>query len=157
TFAAHRAYELRARLKIKAKKQPPALSPVVVVPAGQEIRMLDPLPLDALIWSDALEDPDGLKRERMRAIHASMRVLGIHDVAGLRTLPPAQVASRFGDAGSILMQRSSAELHRPLRPFTPPDRIIEEHELDGLVEELEPVLFVLKRLFDRVEARLDAR
>src|SRR5262245_10644817 len=43
TFAAHRAHELRARIKIKSKKPPPALSPVVIVPAGQEIRMIDPL------------------------------------------------------------------------------------------------------------------
>lgn len=157
TLAAHRAHEIRARIKIKSKKPPPPLSPVVIVPGGQEIRFLDPLPLEALIWADFMEDPEGIKRERMRAIQASMRVLGIHDVAGLRTLPPAQVASRFGEVGATLMQRASAELWRPLRPFLPPDRIIEEHESEGLLEELESVLFVMKKLFDRVEARLEAR
>lgn len=166
TLAAHRAHELRLRsakpAPKKGRRQPknpelPPLSPLIVVPAGQEIRYLDELPIDTLIWTDALEDPDGVKRERLRGIHASLRVLGIQDIAGLRALPSEQVGSRFGEAGSMLMQRAAAELSRPLRPFTPPESVTEQHELDGLVEELEPVLFVLKRLFDRVEARLDAR
>jgi protein ImuB len=150
TIAAHRAHEIRVRQRVKPTKKkpaPPELPPLVVVPPGHEISVLDQLPIEAVIWTDSLEDPDGILRERMRAIHASLRVLGIHDVAGLRALPPAQVASRFGEAGSILMQRAFAELHRPLRPYTPPDKIAEAHEVEGL----------LKRLFDRVEARLEAR
>jgi hypothetical protein len=130
---------------------------MVIVPPGQEITMLDRLPIDALTWTDTLEDPEGNKRERLRAIQASLRVLGINDIAGLRALPADQVASRFGDAGALLMSRAAAELDRPLRRFTPPDQLVEEHELDGPLEELEPVLFVLKRMFDRIEARLDAR
>jgi nucleotidyltransferase/DNA polymerase involved in DNA repair len=166
TLAAHRAHELRQRAtKVVPKKgrrqtkgpDLPPLPSLIVVPADQEIRILNDLPIDALIWTDSQEDPEGIKRERLRGIHASMRVLGIQDIAGLRALPAEQVGSRFGEAGSMLMQRASAELQRPLRPYTPPESICEQHELDGLVEELEPVLFVLKRLFDRVEARLDAR
>src|SRR5262249_28899415 len=112
-----------------------------VVMPGQEIMSLAPLPVEALLWADALEDPDGIQKERMHAIFASLRVLGIHDVARLRTLPPNQIASRFGEAGAILMARAMGKRHRPLRPFSIPDRIIESRDLEGPVEDLEPILF----------------
>jgi nucleotidyltransferase/DNA polymerase involved in DNA repair len=129
----------------------------VVVPPGREIASLSRLPVEALLWTDALEDPEGIQRERMHAIHASLRVLGIHDVARLRTLPPNQVATRFGEAGAILMARAMGKRERPLRPFALPIRIIESQDLDGPIEDLEPVLFMLKRIFDRLEVRLEAR
>jgi nucleotidyltransferase/DNA polymerase involved in DNA repair len=151
---------VRAKKQDRSEDQAPPIEPKIenlVVSAGHELASLARLPVEALLWTDALEDPEGAQREKMHAIHASLRVLGIHDVARLRTLSSAQIASRFGDAGALLMARALGKRERPLRPFAPPDRIIESQELEGPIEDLEPILFTLKRLFDRLEARLEAR
>lgn len=130
---------------------------VVVVPGARELAFLARLPIEALLWTDPLEDPDGQRRERLRAVNSSLRILGIHDVARMKTLPSAQLASRFGDAGALLVARAFARIDRPLRPFVPPDRIAESYEVEAPLEDLEPVLFVLRRLCSRIEARLEAR
>lgn len=132
-------------------------SPIWIVPPGDESLVLSKLPIDALVWTDLRDDPDRARYERLRTVCASLRMLGVHDVARIRSLPSSQIASRFGDAGALLMERAWGGGERPLRPFSPPDRLIEEHEIDGREEDLEPVLFILKRLFSRLEARLEAR
>ncbi len=141
----------------KAPKKTRARSEVVIVPAGEERRLLARLPVSALLWTDLRGDPEGKKREALLSAHASLSMLGIDVVARLQTLPPAQVGSRFGDAGALLMQRAKAERDRPLEAFIPPERLVAEIELDRETDDLEPILFLLKRLFDQLEARLDAR
>jgi protein ImuB len=144
----------RTAKKAKKTKQK---TDVVIVPPGEERKLLARLPVTALLWTDLKSDPEGKKREALLSAHASLAMLGIEDVARLQTLPPAQVGSRFGEAGSLLMQRAKAERDRPLEAFIPSERLVEELELDREVDDLEPILFLLKRLFDQLEARLDAR
>lgn len=151
TLASHLSSERRRQPALRAVRN------AVVVPRGHDQHALEQLPIESLLWTDALDDPDGLERERLRAVHASLRVLGIHEVARLKTLPSAQVSSRFGEAGAVMMDRAYARIDRPLRPFTPPSRIIEALELESPIEDLEPILFVMKRLLSRIEARLEAR
>jgi protein ImuB len=139
------------RTRTKPKKD------VVIVPPGEERRILARLPVSSLLWTDPRSDPDGKKREALLAAHASLAMLGIEDVARLQTLPASQVGSRFGEAGSLLMQRAKAERDRPLEAFVPSERLVEELELERETDDLEPILFLLKRLFDGLEARLDAR
>ena len=130
---------------------------MVVIPEHLAGERLGRLPIDALLWTDKHEDPDGHQRARLQEIAASLRLLGVNDVARLATLPAAQVSSRFGDAGALLVRRASGTDVRPLRPFLPPDQLSETFELEGVTEDLEPILFILRRLFSRLEARLEAR
>ncbi len=132
-------------------------TPTIVVPSHQTDTMLGGLPLDALLWTDKHDDPDGSLRSRLQEVAASLRLLGVTDVARLASLPAAQIASRFGDAGALLARRAVGADTRPLRPFVPPERLAEAFEFEAVTDDLEPVLFVLRRLFVRLEARLEAR
>ena len=129
----------------------------LVVPPGEELRALARLPMEALVWTDLFRDPDGAEREALHAALGGLRMLGVKSVAQLSRLPAAQVASRFDGVGVLLMERARASRERPLRTFSPPPRLAEALELDAGTEDLEPILFVLRRLFARLEARLEAR
>ncbi|MCK6552581.1 hypothetical protein L6R52_42525, partial [Myxococcota bacterium] len=152
------AQDPRAEHDPRAQHRDPSEPPSTwVVPPEGEPHALARLPLESLAWTEALDDPDGARREQLYSAQSALRILGIRDVAGLRGLPPAQVASRFGDAGALLVQRALGRRDRPLRAFHPRERVVEELELDAPVEDLEPVLFVLRRIFARLETRLEAR
>lgn len=148
-----RAVERPAPKPKRVPKRPRAQ----VVPPGGEADALDRLPLSALAWTDAREDPEGSLHQRLLGAIASLRVLGVSEVARLRALPSAQIASRFGDAGELLMRRAHAAANRPLRPFVPPDRLVERFELEHVTEDLEPVNLVVRLLLERLADRLDAR
>ena len=154
---------LRRRQRVRGsaqKRRPSAASKqpdYVVVPEHQTEGQLGRLPLEAILWTDPNEDPDGILRGRLQEVAGSLKLLGVHDVARLATLPAAQISSRFGDAGALLARRAIGADDRPLRPFVPTDRLTESFELDSVIEDLEPALFILRRLFSRLEARLEAR
>lgn len=130
---------------------------VVVAPPSASAQALAALPLSALAWTWTADDPDGRTKARIDAALGSIAMLGVREVGHLATFSPDQVATRFGEAGRLLMARARATLTRPLTPFVPTPALVETLDLEGGVEALEPVLFALKRVFDRLEARLDAR
>lgn len=130
---------------------------VTVVPVGASAAALFGLPLSALVWTDVAEDPEGRALDRLKAVHGSLRVLGAESVRHLVSLPAEQVKSRFQDAGALLFERAMGRRRRPLSPHVPKETLLESLELDPPVEDLSPMAFVLKRLFDRLEARLQAR
>lgn len=143
--------------KRPARVRVPKTPRTLIVPPGGEARALSRLPLTALTWTDARQDPDGVQAERLRGALSSLRVLGVHDVERLAAMPADQIASRFGEAGHLLMERALARVDRPLKVFRPPDRLEERAELEHVTEDLEPVLFVLQGLMSRLADRLDAR
>lgn len=139
------------------RRKPPRGSDFVVVADHQTAGQLGRLPLEALAWTDKHIDPEAKMRDRLHEIIGSLKLLGVRDVARLASLPAAQVCSRFGEAGALLVRRAVGADVRPLRPFLPPDRLTESYALDSVTEDLEPILFVLRRVFSRLEARLEAR
>src|SRR5579875_2869016 len=102
----------------------------LVVPAGTERGFLAPLPLASLA-----PPPD---------IAATLARWGVTRLGDLARLPAAEVATRLGRAGARLVAAARGEDERPLLP----------RPADGTVEELEPLLFVLGGLIERVTARL---
>jgi hypothetical protein len=130
---------------------------VWVIPPGRGRAALARLPAGALTWTDRASDPEGQLRKRLHAAVEALAALGITDVGGVRQLSPRELGSRFGEAGVRLADRARGARQRPLRRYVPPERLEEEFELDTPTEALEPVLFVLRRLFHRLEARLSAR
>lgn len=129
----------------------------LVIPPGGEARAQATLPLSALAWTDLRQDPKHLHYEHIRDALASLRTLGITEVGRLASMPSDQIASRFADAGHTLMQRALGLADRPLKPFRPPDQLVERAEFDHITEDLEPVFFVLQGVLSRLAERLDAR
>lgn len=88
-----------------------------------------------------------------------LRKLGLHTLGDFRALPAAEIASRFGRDGLLAHSRLSAAPNLAWPRFLPPERIVEEAELDfaARIETLAPVFFLLKRLVDRAFLRLYAR
>lgn len=129
----------------------------VVVPRNRARRALGDLPVQALAWTDRRIDPDNKRRIRLLGVCEALMSLGIRTVAGLHRLPGAELGARFGDAGACIAARARGEDRRPLQRYIPPQMLEESFELEAVTEDLEPVLFVIKRLLHRLEARLFAR
>ncbi|MBK8012726.1 MAG: hypothetical protein IPK13_15345 [Deltaproteobacteria bacterium] len=128
-----------------------------VVASDETQRALFGLPLETLAFTEAAEDPEGSLREKLIAVVASLKILGVHDVMRFHDLPRAQITARFGAVGALLMRRARAECVRPLRRFEPKSLLIESYEVDPPLDGVEPMLFVLRRLFSNLERRLEAR
>jgi protein ImuB len=113
------------------------------VPPGDTARALAPLPVAAL----------GLER----AVAARIAALGLAAAGALARLPEGTLAHRFGPDGVAAARLARGEDPSPLVPYTPETFPEEAIELEAPAESAEPVLFVLKRLADRVAARLAGR
>jgi len=116
---------------------------LVRVPPGEEARALAPMPLAALGLGPAVE-------ERLRAV-------GVEDVGGLARLPVEGLSLRFGQAGAAAARLARGDDPTRLVPYVPQTLPEEAIELEGPAESVEPVLFVLVRLAERVAARLGGR
>jgi protein ImuB len=122
---------------------PPAGREVVLVPRGAERQALARLPLAALGLSPA--------------VTARLAEVGISDAGGLAELPAGTLAHRFGPEGVAAARLARGEDASPLVAYVPETLPEEGLELEGPVESAEPLLFGLKRLADRVAARLAGR
>lgn len=113
------------------------------MPAGRTREFLAPLPLAEL----------GLAP----AVAGQLAGLGVVDARGLSRLPSETLAHRFGPEGVLAARLARGEDGSPLVPYLPDTLPVEAAELEGPAESAEPLLFVLKRLADRVAARLAGR
>lgn len=126
TVAADAAAALAARV-------PPATR---IVPPGGTRGFLAPLPLSLLELPGELEE--------------TLRVLGFRTAGELAARDRAELESRFGPAGARAHRRAAGEedeLFRPAAPGDPPEVSV---ELEAGVREVEPLLFVLGPLLDRL-------
>lgn len=83
--------------------------------------------------------------------------LGVRDAGGLARLPEGTLAHRFGPEGVLAVRLARGEDASPLVPYVPETLPEESAELEAPADSAEPLLFVLKRLADRVAARLAGR
>jgi protein ImuB len=113
-----------------------------IAPGGSE-RTLAPLPLQAL--EDA---PD---------VVASLRALGLSMLGELGTLLPTQVISRLGAQGLRAQRLARGHDETRLLPAVLPEVVEEVRTLEAPAETLEPLLFALKGMLDRLSARLRGR
>jgi len=117
--------------------------PIAVVAPGELTRALAGLPLEAL----------GLEA----SVAARLRALGVRDAGALARLPPGTLGHRFGPPGVRAARLARGEDDAPLVPYAPETLPEEALELEAPAESAEPLLFGLKRLADRVAARLAGR
>lgn len=113
---------------------------VTVIPAGEEARVLGPLPVNLL---EATPD-----------IAETLDQWGIRRFGELAALPPLGVAARLGNEGIRLWQLARGEGRRLLNPERDPLRFAEELELEYPVDLLEPLAFVLSRMLHDICGKL---
>lgn len=113
---------------------------VRIVEPGHERAYLAPLQI-------ALLDPD----DRLAETFASW---GIRRIGDLAALPPGELAHRLGPAGARLARQARGEDDQPLRCRPAPVSFSETVQLDYGVERVDRLLFVLRRLVDRMTSRL---
>jgi protein ImuB len=114
-----------------------------VIPPHEEWRFLAPLPIHLLAPDVALQQ--------------TLARWGIRTLGDLAALPASAVATRLGPAGAQLARRARGEDEHPLAPRPLPLHFEETAELDHGVDSLEPFLFVVRGLLDRLIARLALR
>ena len=115
----------------------------VRVEPGDTARALSGLPLESL----------GLGP----GVVGRLAALGIRDAGALARLPAGTLAHRFGPAGVQAARLARGEDGGPLVPYAPETLPEESLDLEAPAESAEPMLFALKRLADRVAARLAGR
>ncbi|HEY3447572.1 MAG TPA: DNA polymerase Y family protein [Myxococcales bacterium] len=113
------------------------------VVTGPVARALAPLPLGALPAPEPLL--------------WAWSAMGLKTLGELAALPAAGVAARFGSEGVLMQRLSQGDDPRPLLPLRPAPPLVESLGLEWPSETLEPVLFALKAVLDRLTARLSGR
>lgn len=84
-----------------------------------------------------------------------LRRWGIHTLGALAALPADDVAERLGQPGVRWQRLAVGQDDRPLVPWVPDEIFEATLELEWPIEGLEPLSFVLARLFEPLIARLE--
>lgn len=113
---------------------------VVVIPPGEEARLLGDLKISALPLSDEMY----LLLERW----------GVRTLGEFCALPESGVLERLGAEGRRLLRIARGDLQRPLQAMKDPVNYRERMVLDHAVQLLEPLLFVISGLMHDLCARL---
>ena len=116
---------------------------VIVIPQGEEWSFLAPVPV-------ALLEPSPV-------LAATLQRWGIRCVGDLAALPARAVGARLGLEGIQLARRARGEDEHPLVPRPLPLHFEEGIDLEYGIDGMEPFLFVLRGLLDRLTARLMMR
>jgi len=112
----------------------------------------DQIPIDCLPTYLSPYETTDLLNEMIE----SLKRLGIHELGAFLALPRRSIAARFGKIGLFCRENCEFPERVPLRPFQAKSRIEESERIDesyALIE-LERLLFVLKKILDRVSLRL---
>jgi protein ImuB len=107
---------------------------------GQEAGFMSMLPLDTLPL-----DP------REQDVFARW---GLHTVGDLARLPEDSLVARFGTRGGQLSQLARGRQDAVMRPYEPPPALEEKADLDWQIAELEPLVFLLSGLLERLCVKL---
>lgn len=80
---------------------------------------------------------------------------GIRSVGEFLALGKARIAERLGSAGMTLYEQARANSVRPLNLTAPRQSYRESFQFEQLVETLEPLLFIVRRLLDQLARRME--
>lgn len=140
-------------------------SGITVISPGDETRRLGVLPLAVLL--DSFDIACGGKAETLAAAREREKLReqmldtlerwGVRDFRRLALLPEHALASRLGEAGTLLQRLSRGEEMRTLALCEPLTHFEEAMELESAVETIESLSFVLNRLLEQLCGRLEAR
>jgi protein ImuB len=88
---------------------------------------------------------------------AMFKQWGLRTLGELAALPAAELTSRLGKQALVWQAIARGEDMRPLIPAEPEERFDAALELEWPIEGLEPLSFVLTRLFEPLSTRLERR
>jgi protein ImuB len=91
------------------------------------------------------------------AVLGPLKALGLTTLGEVAALPIGSLAARFGAEGHLVARLARGQDDSALVPEVLPELIDEAVALDWPAEQLEPVLFAIKMVVDRVCARLQGR
>ena len=136
---------------------------LTVVPRGQEAAALAPLPLKALAGVLAgfrLQAADSRPGPQPKAGSPEPHVeqlarWGLKTLGDLASLPTAELSARLGQIGLRWQRWARGEEIRPLVPAGIAEQFEESLDLEWPIDGLEPLSFVLARLFDPLCERLE--
>ncbi len=130
-----------ASTKIAARLAARGGSGRAVIPRGEEWSFLAPLPV-------AMLEPEPPLAEALAR-------WGIRTLGDLAALPAGAVATRLGATGALLVRRARGEDEAPFVTRPLPRDYVEAVELDYELETIDPFLFVVRPLLERLMARLE--
>lgn len=116
-----------------------------LVPCGGSQDFLAPLGIDEL------DQPGDTERAELVDL---LRRLGIRRLGEFATLPPGDVATRFGTAALLAHRAAAGRQERPPDRRTPPPDLVVSDNLDPPVERVDAAAFVAKALADRMHRHL---
>ncbi len=114
-----------------------------IIPPREEWSFLAPLPVAMLEPSDQLRE--------------TLVRWGIRTLGDLAALPASAVASRLGPEGALLVRRARGEDEKPFVTRVVPLAFEEVIEVDYGIETIEPFLFVVRPMIERLMTRLAVR
>ena len=122
---------------------------LTIVPAGEEGAALAPLPLSVLEWF-VMSRPNPAHPEFDQLTRWGLRTLG--DLAAISS---SELSARLGQAGLMWQRWARGQDARPLVPVRVEEPFSASLDLEWPIEGLEPLSFVLARLFDPLCERLE--
>jgi protein ImuB len=143
-----------------------------VVDAGDEAAALAPIPIGILEKIHCHEEGTQSTQSAQKSFPLKtsansafplgdllgvLRQWGIRTLGEFAALPSSELAARLGRAGVKWQSLARGEDQRPLVPVRPEERFEASLELEWPIEGLEPLSFVLTRLFEPLTTRLEAR
>jgi protein ImuB len=123
---------------------------------GEEAARLAPLPLTLLsTWTTP-----GIERFRSPKAMAvlplaTLQRWGLKTLGDLAALPTVDLSERLGQDGIVWQRLARGEDLQPLVPALPDERFEESVALEWPIDQLEPLSFVLGRLFESLCVRLE--
>lgn len=91
-----------------------------------------------------------------RELFEILSTWGLHTLGDLTRLPRQEIAARLGPPGMALWDQAAGRNQRLLRLVRPPQDYSLALDLEDDIQDLEPLLFLLKRFLDTLCARLDS-
>ena len=136
---------------------------LTVIPPGLEAASLASLPLGVLKTLAEIQASGASKAGQARpplalpafALLSTVRRWGLKTLGDLAALPSADLFERLGAGGLMLQRLARGEDDRPLVPDPVEDPLEASVALEWPIEGLEPLSFVLRRLFETLCARLE--
>jgi protein ImuB len=133
----------RGVAQIAARKCTGTPGATEMLPPGDDVAFLAPLPIDLLNPEDELAE--------------SLTRFGIHRVRDLTRIPERALVTRLGGRVRKLLTLARGEESAP--PISTPSRTLfeESADLEAPLSHLEPFLFVLRGMISRLVTRLECR
>jgi protein ImuB len=138
---------------------------LVVIPPGEEAQALAPLPLSVLEayaafvapGASAFAAPASVAASADKPLAPDFHRWGLRTLGDLAALPAADLSERLGQHGLAWQRWARGQDARPLVPAGVEEGFEEALDLEWPIEGLEPLSFVLARLFDPLCERLEQR